>query len=286
MNSNKAREFFSSYFENSLDSGLRQAFERTLRVDAELQAEYRAFELTMSRLGDMKDVEIEVPFDLKEKIGARLDLHLFEHKRARKAPIIAFWKPLVVGGFAMIALVGGLMSLNSNRGGGPIEGGLISTGGTKQTEATKSGFYTLQLSQVGEGERSVTVTNALTGESIAQFRVQGGDNASIELKNSGDQVGFSRVQVQGDPGALYVAVPSKKGSLSAELGQDATLRGAAMRLSARYNLPIVLIAKDPIQALAVAKPTSTDPIAGARSIFGEGYAVDKREDGFIWVQQH
>src|SRR5688500_10784952 len=98
MNASKAREFFSSYFEGTLDAGLRQAFERRLHTDAEIQAEYRAFERTMGQLSTLKDLEVEVPFDLHERISARVDLHIFEAKRAKGSPWIAMWKPLLIGG--------------------------------------------------------------------------------------------------------------------------------------------------------------------------------------------
>src|SRR3989442_1402138 len=39
MNINKAREFFSAYYENKLDLGLKQSFERELRSDAQIQVD-------------------------------------------------------------------------------------------------------------------------------------------------------------------------------------------------------------------------------------------------------
>ena len=44
MNANKAREFFSAYYEGSMDRAIRQTFERRLNSDSELHAEYKAFE--------------------------------------------------------------------------------------------------------------------------------------------------------------------------------------------------------------------------------------------------
>lgn len=286
MNSNKAREFFSAYFEDSLDSGLRQAFERTLRVDAGLQAEYRAFEQTMASLGTMKSAEIAIPDDLTERISARLDLHLFEQKQARKSPLLVFWKPLAVAGLAAVALVGTLLTLNSDRQSGPVEGGLVPSGlNPPPAPSPEADSHTLKLESPDGKARTVKVTNFLTGDSVAEFKVEAGEDASIQLKNSGTQIGFSKIETSPDGSVLFVAVPSKT-ALRTDHAQDATIRGAAMRLSAQYGRPVVLLCKDPLHALTVAESTHVDALAGARSVFGEGFAVELRSDGFLWVQQH
>src|SRR5687767_3235474 len=123
MNADKAREFFSSYFEGTLDAGLRQAFELRLETDAETQAEYRAFERSMGQLDTLKDIEIEIPYDLNEKISARVDRHIFEAKRTKGSPWLAFLRPMAIGGLAAAAIIGTVITMN-NRSGGVQPAGL------------------------------------------------------------------------------------------------------------------------------------------------------------------
>ena len=139
MNANKAREFFSSYFEGNLDDGLRQAFERTLNTDAELQAEYKAFERTLGQLAGLRDVEIEVPFDLHERISARLDRHIYEKRQTRGGGFLAFWKPALAAGVASLAVIGTVLSLNSS--GGDVQGAAVIGGGPKFQHAGRIPLY-------------------------------------------------------------------------------------------------------------------------------------------------
>lgn len=287
MNPSKAREFFSSYFEGTLDTGLCQAFERTLRTDAELQAEYRAFEQTMDRLGSLKETQVEIPFDLRERIAARLDLHVYEQKHARRAPWISFWRPIAIGALGALAIIGTVLSLNRSDGervGANVVGDF---GSAPKRDAQGPGqkVYTVHLDQIVEGERLVTITNALTGTAIGQLKVSAGDNASIEIKNSDPGVSFSKIQIQGES-AMFIAVPGKASAVAGALNKDATIRGAAMRLASRYAKPVVVLAKDPLKPLAIVQVTAVDPVAGAGEALGEGCAVELRPDGFIWVQEH
>lgn len=286
MNPSKAREFFSSYFEGTLDAGLCQALERTLRTDAELQAEYRAFERTMDRLGSLKETEVEVPYDLRERIAARLDMHIYEQNNARRAPWFTFWKPVAIGALGALAIIAAILSFNNN--GAVSESNLFPDGGGRakaSPPARGSKVYTVPLDQIVEGERLVTITNALTGKAIGQLRVAAGDNASIEIKNSDPGVSFSKILIEGGS-TTYIAVPGKSGGPAGSMGKDATIRGAAMRLAGRYGKPVIVLAKDPAKPLPLVQMTSVDPLAGAGEVFGEGYAVEIRPDGFIWVQEH
>src|SRR5206468_1416476 len=97
-------------------SGLRQAFERELGTDAQLLAEYKAFERMMSDLGTIKDVPVEMPFDLHERISARLDRHLYENKARPRALFGGWWRSVALGGVATLSIIGVIASLNSSGG--------------------------------------------------------------------------------------------------------------------------------------------------------------------------
>src|SRR5947209_1700267 len=105
MNLAKARDYFSAYYEGSLERGLKQAFETRLAEDAQLQAEFAAFEKTMKGLEAFGAVEIEPPADLHERITARLDHAIWEQKRtASRFTGLGWWKM----GFMGAAVAAGL----------------------------------------------------------------------------------------------------------------------------------------------------------------------------------
>jgi hypothetical protein len=284
MNSEKAREFFSSYFEGSLDAGLSQTFERKLQTDAELQAEYRAFERTMSELSSLREVEAELPFDLHDKIQARLDLHVFEQKRSQKAPFALWFRTLGFAGLAALAIFGTIKAIGTDGDGGkqvadPMGLGSVGT----QPPKTEPGVYQLKLNQIN-AQSKITVSDALTGTpKMDAFSV---DPATpyIELKNTGNKAEFVKVEISGIKQPIYVAVPSKSADESA--AEDATLRGAALRMAQKFGKPVVLVGADPVQTLPVAVGKSTDPVGAVKEAFGTDFMVDQRENGLIWVQQH
>lgn len=276
MNANKAREFFSSYSEGSLDNGLRQAFENALNTDAEIQAEYRAFERTMLELATLKDCEAEVPFDLNERISARLDRHIFEQKRAKPTGIAFLWKPFLVGGLAALAIVATVLSMNRT-GGGAQEAGLGLSGGQKpRIEQPKTGFELRLDSITGETPRKVSMTK--NGETLDLGAI-----TTLELKNEGDKPEFVSISIEGEPSPLYVAVPAKQGSADPK---DETLRGAALRLAQRQQKPVVMSVPDPAAAMPYRAAVSKDPVGAGSETFGSGYGVEHRADGSIWIMQH
>ena len=100
LNHEKAREYFSAYHEGTLERGLKETFERALSTDAQVQAEYRAFERLMGSLESLKAEAPEPEFDLHEAIARRLDKHIYDEARRAKHPIFAWWKSAALGGLS------------------------------------------------------------------------------------------------------------------------------------------------------------------------------------------
>lgn len=114
MNANKAREYFSAYFEGDLDAGLKQQFEQTLQNDAEVRSEYELFTQTMQFLADYEEQEIEIPFDLNEQISRKVDSHVWNQKQSEKPGFFAQWRMAIVGGAAALAILAAVVTINSN----------------------------------------------------------------------------------------------------------------------------------------------------------------------------
>ena len=89
MTHDKAREFFSAYYEGTLEPGLRASLGRRLEADARLQAEYDAFVGTVTSLDALRHEAVAIPAYLSDRIALRLD-------PAFEAKAVPFWKTLFV----------------------------------------------------------------------------------------------------------------------------------------------------------------------------------------------
>lgn len=281
MNASKAREFFSSYFDGSLDGGLRQAFERKLNTDSDLKAEYQAFERTMSMLDSMRETEVEVPFDLTERINARIDRHVYEQKRAEKAPALAWWKSLAIGTAAALAIFGTIKGF----GGGPsatAEANLLGGPQAEHVQVVRDNGE-LVLKYQTTGRKSVTIREDVAGKELKRVDLDGKQLES-ELRNSDAQPRLVSVQVDGESRPTLVAVPGTD-SIEVTTGKG-TIGELAKNLAGRYRVPVVVVANDVAREMTWTY-SSLEPVSGATEALKDAsFSVELHSDGILWIQQH
>lgn len=235
MTIQKAREFFSSYHEGTLELGLRQPFERLLRSDAQLRAEYEAFARTVESLESMRAEPIEPPFDLHERISARLDRDLWVRSRSGRVPIWLAIRQYALGGIAVAALIGAIVSMQAGGGGFTAD----PFGATSQERLRFSADgRTVVLAYDAPGSASVTVSRA-SGVPLQSFQLQR-QRLRSPITNTSLRAELVRVTAGEDdallavPGSRRDAKPEGKGTL----GQFATA------LAGWYLTPVRLEAKD------------------------------------------
>ncbi|HVL40207.1 MAG TPA: hypothetical protein VM328_12530 [Fimbriimonadaceae bacterium] len=281
MNANKAREFFSSYFEGTIDAGLRQAFERRLNADAELQAEYRAFERTMGMLNSMKDIEVEVPFDLNERINARIDRHVFEQKRQQRVPALAWWKSLAFGGVAALAIFGTIKGFGGS-GGDTSQANLLGTATNEQIQVTQAkGQLTLKYQTAGRA--TVVIRDGVGGQVLRSVDLDGQPLES-PLINSDDHARVMSVEASGSGAPLLVAVPGVQPERATSGEGDLT--ELVRQLAGHYRVPVVLVTKNPTKRLNWSYE-SLEAVGGAtEALADDSFAVELRSDGVLWIQEH
>lgn len=233
MNVNKAREYFSAYFEGSLDRGLKQSFEQALGQDAQLQAEYKAFERTMAELATMSANEVEPPADLHDRIVARLDRHVWEQKQAKPGGIGAWWHRLAIGVAATAVLAIALVQLNSNSqtssaGIVPVP---VNSGKSKVSLGISPKGLTLSHSQA---TLSITLLDS-EGKEIDSVTL---NNERLEgklLANSSEHAQLVGIAVSGKQ-VLWVAIPgSKRTPLEKAAG---SIKDLARALANAYGKPV------------------------------------------------
>jgi hypothetical protein len=235
MNLNKARDFYSAYYEQSLDEGLRQAFERAMAQDAQVSAEYRQFVRIMEELKAL-DVPVAVPSDLHAKIRSKVDAHINGLESKSKAPSWFFgWKPIAYGAMASVLIIAGLISL-SNKGSKSIATagmGPVAEASPKLT--VESGVLTLRFATARAN--GVTVTDVAEGRSLFSQQLSG-QQLVTPIENSSEDAVLVSIQFSSQYDPLVVAVPGSE--LGTEQEGSGTLADMALALAERYAAPIVI----------------------------------------------
>jgi hypothetical protein len=279
MNQNKARDFYSAYFEGTLDEGLRQAFERAMASDARIAAEYRQFVRIMAELKDARQ-PVVVPEGLHLKIRERVDAHIVSiERKSHTANRFFAWRPIAYGAIATLAIIGVVASYSSLPGSGkPATAGMATA--TDVAPAVTYHDGTVSLSFSTATENTVTVTGALDGRQIAKQTLVG-QRLDCPLTNTGASAMVVSLSFARDYSTIYVAVPGVRPSPATE-GTGAVLDLAAA-VASRYAVPVVVDAASP-GAQASWKLDGPDALAAiADELKALGLKAEVRESGLVWI---
>lgn len=249
MNVVKAREFYSAYYEGTLESGLRQAFERSLRTDAQVQAEYHHFVKSLERLGELRAEVIDVPFDLNDRIQARLDLEAWQTQQKAKPAFWLTWRTALIGGVASLALLAGLIGVFTSSGNGALgTASLFGSPGVK-SEAPKiemvEGVTRLRFAPIGAA--TVTISNAESGDKLSTIPLNG-QKLDSPLQNERAEATLLRIDAGRNFEAILLALPGRR-PIQPGRGEG-TLSNLALRLADTLRRPVVLDLRQPDRKLA------------------------------------
>ena len=251
MNNDKAREFFSSYFEGTLEPGLRQSLERQFATNQELKAEYRLFEKTLSELSDLKMEEIRVPSDLHEIISARLDRHIYEQKRKASTGISALWRNLSLGAIGLAAIVGAIYSIPHIGGKASQAAGIIGSVETSKPASSPNRVEFKAQANSVLAEITPTTDHVLTidseGKVLERILAKGGEQSTTPLVNSQPNAALMGVSVQGESAHHLVALPGTVPNTE-KVGQG-DLTGFAKAFAGYYRCPVVIDVADTKQSV-------------------------------------
>lgn len=205
MNPDKARELFSEYREGSLSPSLRAAFETVLKSDGELQSEYKQFDEILKDFEGQSAQTVEVPFDLHDKIIARLDKSIFEQRRNAKANWFSGWRLSFAGGLAAVAIIATLFSIKNNNSDRAISGSDFSQGDQQTTFSVSDGELAIKH---GKGSGSVVVKNYESGMLIHKYDLESGAIDAKQVNSSANPV---LLRVETDSGSklevVVIAIP-------------------------------------------------------------------------------
>lgn len=235
MNVNKAREYYSAYYEGTLEPGLKQAFERAMNESAQIQSEYRAFAKTVEAINGLQDEEIEIPFDLHERISARLDKDVWERKqKAGSSWFGRWWQTMALGGVAVLAVVGSLVTIfNPNRNFQQSQAGLVATAHAVPLVSLKGQELLIQADPT-PGEK-LTVRQEDGTSDLASYDL-GSTKVRSPLHNSSTTPALFTISTSKT--TVYVVLPGTD-STEPSKGAGNTVQ-LAKALAAAYHVPVML----------------------------------------------
>jgi hypothetical protein len=240
MNAEKAREYFSAYYEDALEAGMRQTFEQRLRGDKSLQAEYRAFQYSMEELEALKFEEIPLPLYLNDRIQAKLEESNAPQKNKRG---VLFYLPrFVMASAAAVAIAFAakaiLRPVQSTTVQSSIIGGADSPSPAWPPETlfigTQGSITQLHYSSATDHVLRIRDEN---GNELKQYSLPGGEVLKTDLQNQNPAASIFQIQVSDDGPDEYVAVPGRSNSVSGD--QRGTVMDFIKALAERYREPII-----------------------------------------------
>jgi hypothetical protein len=291
MTLDKAKDYFSAYYEGSLDRGLKQQFDARIKEDAQLQAEYRAFERTMKELEAFGGIDIEPPEDLHDKIAARLDKAIWEQKRNQKTPAFAFawWKGLFAVSVAAAVIVGA-MNLSGQQ--------KPSSAANIIGVATPNAVAPLKLTFAGGGANGRTVTMNFpsadakvvvkdsSGRILSSLDLNGREIKDEPLENKNDAAQLIQVEADGTDGVISasdVAIPGKV--RDANITGKGTVKDMVTAIAAHYQKPVVIQNQSDGDKPASWDLTSNDMLGAATaSLKGLGLSISEDGSGILLIQ--
>jgi len=274
MTQEKAREYFSAYYEGTLEPGLRQAFEHRLSSDLTLNADYAAFTETMEELDLLPHEEIEIPMFLNDRIAARL-----EPERARKRDRVPVWtvwlRGLAFGSLATAALAFAVISVNNHDN--VAKASFVDAGAGDRVSFSSRGTN-LVMDYHPSAERTVVVSSGINGKELKRFSADS-SAPSQPFDNPQPGTALFQVQVLGQTGSTLVAVPGTESH--AAVSGDGTMSEFAVALAERFRTSVIVRISDPTDHVAW-KFEGTDVRRAADSALKDTpYMVDQREAGIL-----
>lgn len=279
MNHEKAREYFSGYYEGTLERGLRQTLDQRLRTDAQLQAEYRAFERTMDQLDMLRFESIEVPSYLSDRIATRIEQAQAADKRSN--PLMLWLPRFAVGGLAAAALLFGAISIFTVDHGRSQPSSIFPNVSAPPTQTTAPATWppeTVGVSAVGHSTQlhyqsatahTVVVTNG--GGQSETYNLAPNQQLQLGLNNPNDQASMFEVKVSENGPDEYIAVPGMRPHT--ESSDSGTVGDFAKALADKYNGPVILKVQDPGKTISWTLDSDNAKTAAQKSLDSESFDV-------------
>jgi len=287
MTHEKAREYFSSYYEGTLDRGLKQSFEQKLKTDPTLANEYRSFESVMLELGRMQFEEIEVPMYLSDRIATRIE----QARAAETGPSI--WQLFKRYGFAAVAavaVVGAGLGLF-------LRGGKVSTASgvpTVDQEAPVTNWPSEAISvnpksggvsfDYASATAKVVTVRDSDGKVLKSYELDPTRPLTADLANPNDVATIFELKVSDSGPDELIAVPGKTRTDSG--AQTGSVQDFGLALANHFGVPVILNVKDSTQTLNWSMDGKSPREVATHALEGSGLDVSLSSTGVLTIVGH
>jgi hypothetical protein len=278
MTNEKARDFFSAYYEDSLEAGLRVSFEQKLSTDHSLKDEYRAFQDAMESLDTMKFEDISIPDDLHERISARLDRAIYDQKKAK--PALTLWlRSLSYSAVAAVAIVGAIFTINARSNNSNVADFVPATTKASINYSVTGSDVTLKYAP--RSHEVVVVTDA-AGKEVSRTDVGIESNREMKtvLSNPLATPAIFGVKIEGEESSTIVAIPGKE--RSAINKGDGTIADLAKAIADFYHTHVTVTTNAPTEQLNWTF-SSADVVSETGRVLGRNYSVTLLADGRLEI---
>lgn len=283
MNSQKARDYFSAYFEGELETGLRQQFETALKNDVELKTDYDDFVRVMAVLADHGQDDIVVPADLGEQISRRLDKHLWDQKQSARPGVFTNWRMVLTGGLAVVAIGTVVWSLNAPQSSdGVVKGNIIGGVNSSHKSVTASDltFVDGQVRLVIETneELAATVRDLETMETIESLELKGRGIQS-PLTNEKAEPAVLQIDLGKGNDPLIVVLPGA--SDSKELSGEGTVIDFTKAVAQTFRTPVLVRSSRLSAPMRWSFDLAKGPEQLPALLRDQAQTITERTDGFL-----
>ena len=233
MKIDKAREYFSDYYEGTLDNGLIQAFEHCLSESHSVRQEYDAFVSTMKTLDNFKFESIEAPSFLSDRIATRIE-QSSKQKRNHGFSLRGWTFGFGVAGLACVALISTWINLG-RRGTVETAGlGSVSAESANVSVTLEKGIASVHYNAIGQHHISVALASGTAIKSVDVVDKK----VDLPLENPNAATVVFRVDISDEKHPIFVAVPGSART-SARSGHGTILEFASAAAAA-YRIPVVV----------------------------------------------
>lgn len=285
MNAHKAREYFSAHYEGSLDRGLRESFERVLRSDAQVQAEYKAFCRTMDQLSGLTEFSIEPPADLHDRIMARLDLKEWEQKQRPQVGVFSWWKSALVAAAVIAVAAFGVIRAGQSNNALPDEANSISVPMPARARLdVKPNEEGVILNYPRVNNREVIIRDA-SGSEKERLHLKNQGIENKVLSNSGAEGVLVEVVIEDSH--TWIALPGT-GDPTPTVGQG-DIKQLALDIANQCRIPVII--QCPERTLAPWTINSSDAHRSAEEALKEHNLKvelrgDQSEPRILWILEN
>lgn len=283
MNRAKARDFYSDYYEGTLDRGLTQMFERALKEDGSLREDYDQFCELMGSLDTLKDIEVPEPAFLHERIEKRMN-----EKSAQTVAKPAFWwltwgKWAFAGATALAALalvinMTAQPSKSPNSVANLVPEISISAEVPPKLALDDKGL-TLLFKPGSDARVTFQAMDSASGPK--EFNLDAGQELRSPVHNESESAELVEITFSTSHDRLMVAVPGTK--IVPQRNGSGTVKDLALALANTFGRPVQLATDKPAQRLVWDFKAGDEVDAVSQTLRQFELSLESRADGILFL---